>query len=226
VVRVEISVIIPTKDRADKLEHTLLEYNNQTEKDFELILVVDGIDDKTKKLIDTIKPKLKYPFTYFIYEQNGGPARARNKGVQLAKGKYILFTGDDTYPDKNLLKEHLKTLTQKNGCLGFIDWFKPNEFMRWVSPAGAQFRYTSIKDPKNVTWQCFYTANISYPRSWHRLEQFDEECFKEAVMEDTDLGYRFYKRGLRIVLNKRAVVYHDHQYTLEQFSKRLPKAGY
>lgn len=222
----EISVIIPTKDRIKQLEKTLLEYNSQTVKDFEMVVIVDGAKDNTRDMLRGVLNKVNYPLRYYVYKNNGGTARARNKGVEMARGKYVLFTGDDCYPDKRLIEEHLKTLTQNNGSLGFIKWYDPNEFMRWISPNGAQFRYNWIRNPNRVNWYIFYTANIAYPKKWSEYEKFDEENFKDAAAEDTELGYRFMRRGFRIVLNKNAVVYHDHNYNLEGFIKRTERVGY
>ena len=223
----KISVIIPTRKREKQLEKTLFGFNKQTVRDFEVIVIIDGKDDKTLQMLNEFKNyKAKYPFTYFAYQDKGGAARARNKGVEMARGKYVLIIGDDCYPDKKLIEEHLKFLTPSNACLGFIDWSNPNEFMKWISPAGAQFRYNLIKDPNNVGWQSFWTANISYPSKWHKYEQFDEKNFKDAAMEDIDLGYRFWRRRLKTILNMNAMVYHHHPYTLEQFAKRMEKVGY
>ena len=53
---------------------------------------------------------------------------------------------------------------------------------------------------------------------------FDED-FPYASLEDTELAYRLEKKGLKIILNRRAVTYHYHPTTVESFRHRMKLAG-
>ena len=85
-----VSVIIPTYNRADYLPQTLDSLAAQTCRDFETIVVDDGSTDGTRELIQS-RPE---PITY-IYQQNAGPAAARNRGLSEARGDYIGFLDSD-----------------------------------------------------------------------------------------------------------------------------------
>lgn len=85
------SVIIPTYNRANFLKIAIDSVFNQTEKNYQLIIIDDGSTDNTQQLIKNYKnPKLEY-----YYQKNKGPAAARNCGISKACGKFICFLDSD-----------------------------------------------------------------------------------------------------------------------------------
>ncbi|VAV83415.1 hypothetical protein MNBD_DELTA01-505 [hydrothermal vent metagenome] len=92
-----VSVIIPTYNRAGYLIEAIESVLNQTYNDIEIIVVDDGSSDDTQEKLKPYKDKIEY-----VYIENGGPARARNVGMQMARGKYIAFLDSDDlyYPYK------------------------------------------------------------------------------------------------------------------------------
>lgn len=226
----DVSIIIPTYNRVEILLPSLLNLNCQRYPfdKFEVIVVDDGSSDDTRNKIKTIKNDLHYALHY-IKQEKSGPAVARNKGIKQANADILLFTGDDILLNENLLAEHLK-LHKKYGniaVLGFVDWsnkIEISDFMRFLSPNGFQFRYGNIKDVNNCGFQHFYTSNISLNKEWFKNDLFDED-FSCANLEDTELGYRLEKKGLRIMLNEDAIGYHVHQIDLYYFCQRMKLTG-
>ena len=85
------SIIIPSYNRKYLLKIAIESVLEQTFKDFELIIVDDGSTDKTKELVETYKDKrIKY-----FYQENKGPASARNLGIKNSSGEYICFLDSD-----------------------------------------------------------------------------------------------------------------------------------
>jgi glycosyltransferase involved in cell wall biosynthesis len=87
------TVIIPTFNRAENLRRCLKSLENQTFKEFEVIVCDDGSTDHTKAVVDYYQDKLK--LKYFYEENWGGPARPRNIGVDHASTDWILFVDSD-----------------------------------------------------------------------------------------------------------------------------------
>ncbi len=85
-----ISVIIPTYNCSDYIIEAIESVLNQTYKDVEIIVIDDGSTDDTYKILKPYLHKIKY-----IYQDNSGPSRARNVGIQEAKGEYIAFLDAD-----------------------------------------------------------------------------------------------------------------------------------
>lgn len=226
----DISVIIPTCNRAEVLEKALTCFLTQTlpPSRFEVIVIDDGSTDRTGGLVKGLQGKMTYQLSY-IKQENQGPAAARNRGLKQAASDIILFIGDDILPSDDLLQQHLESQRRNPGVavLGFTDWSKELEitdFMRYIAPNGLQFRYGSIKKEQDCDFRHFYTSNISLSKKWFINNQFDEE-FKFATLEDTELAYRLTKKGLRIIFNKKALSYHYHSITLESFCQRMRLTG-
>lgn len=81
----DLSVIIPVYNAAALLDRCLDSvFNQKTRYTYEVILVDDGSTDNSVELIKARNEK-----NIILYkQQNAGPAAARNKGVELAQGKY------------------------------------------------------------------------------------------------------------------------------------------
>jgi len=227
----ELSVVIPTRNRAASLERCLQALARQelAAERFEVVIVDNGSDpaqfEAARRTIE------QAPFrTTLLAEPKRGPAAARNRGVERATGQRILFIGDDVMAAPALLAEHLEAAGRHGdvAVLGFTDWspaVRVTPFMRYLAPdRGPQFRYATIPDPLNCGYQFFYTSNISLERRWLALERFDES-FPHACLEDADLGYRLQKRGLRIVFHRPALAFHEHAIRFGEFVRRIRQMG-
>ncbi len=94
-----ISVIIPTYNRRKFLEGAIGSVLKQKNIEYEIIVVDDGSKDGTKELAK------EYPIKY-IYQENKGPASARNLGIKNSSGKYIAFLdSDDLWVEEKLFNQ-------------------------------------------------------------------------------------------------------------------------
>ncbi|HET8799515.1 MAG TPA: glycosyltransferase family A protein, partial [Thermoanaerobaculia bacterium] len=88
------SVVIPTYNRLPMLTRVLDALEAQIDAPpFEVIVVSDGSTDDTERVMSQ-----RNGIT-FRTQPNGGPGRARNHGVSLARGTFVVFIGDDTVPE-------------------------------------------------------------------------------------------------------------------------------
>ena len=226
----DISIIIPSHNRSKLLKRTLQLLNEQTypRHKFETIVADDGSTDDTEKTIRQFQDMLNYKLKYISQPQRG-PASARNRGIKESESDFVLFIGDDIFPAKNLVEQHIISLRQHPDAaiLGFVDWSEECEvtdFMHYVAPNGFQFRYNTIKNPENCDFRHLYTSNISLAKKWLVEELFDEG-FPYGALEDAELSYRLKKKGLRIIFNNKAIGYHFHPMTLESFCHRMRLTG-
>ena len=75
---------------------------NQTVKDFEVILINDGSIDSSGELCDQYSAK--YNFIHTIHQENQGLSEARNAGIKLANGEYIILLDSDDFIRENALE--------------------------------------------------------------------------------------------------------------------------
>jgi len=225
------SVVIPTYKRLPMLLRVLDALEAQSDApDFEVIVIDDGSGDETADAM-TGRHATNYAFT-FRSQANSGPGRARNHGVSLASGRYILFIGDDTVPEPRFLAEHARVHRDANddrltACLGYTGWpaGEPvTAFMDYINDYGLQFGYKLIHDGETVPFNFFYTSNISIDRQLLGAEPFDT-TFPAAAWEDIELAFRLDSFGLKIRYNAKAVTRHYHPMTVDSFARRQYTVG-
>ncbi len=86
----EVSVIIPTYNRAEYVTQAIDSVLAQTYTDYEIIVVDDGSTDKTREVLEPYMDKIAY-----IYQENTGVSAARNRGIKAAKGDWVAFLDSD-----------------------------------------------------------------------------------------------------------------------------------
>jgi glycosyltransferase involved in cell wall biosynthesis len=90
---VEVSVIIPTYNRAQKLVRAISSVLYQTFTGYEIIVVDDGSTDLTAKTLTSFRP----PVTCVTHEKNAGVSAARNTGIRASSAPLIAFLDSDDY---------------------------------------------------------------------------------------------------------------------------------
>lgn len=97
-----VSVIIPAYNSAQTLGAILDDILSQTEKNIEIIVVDDGSADSTKQIAQ--KYALNDARLIIISQENAGPSAARNKGLDQARGKYVMFFDADDSVDNKIIE--------------------------------------------------------------------------------------------------------------------------
>ena len=126
-----ISVILPTHNRSNLVKYAVESVLGQSYQDIELIVVNDGSTDNTE---DTLQPY--FSRIHYLYQSQGGPGRARNRGIEAAQGEYIAFIDDDDiwlpfklelqielltkHPELALICTNFKVFDSKSECDSFI----------------------------------------------------------------------------------------------------------
>ncbi|HSP15965.1 MAG TPA: glycosyltransferase family 2 protein [Thermoanaerobaculia bacterium] len=221
------SVVIPTYNRLSMLLRVLDALKRQEgAPEFETIVINDGSKDDTDRVL-----RDRGDIVYRLQE-NSGPGRARNHGVSLARGRFVIFIGDDIVPERNFLAEHAR-VHRKSGdnphvaCLGYTGWppdTRVTAFMDYINDYGLQFGYRLIEDGAVVPFNFFYTSNISIDRELLAAHPFDT-TFPSAAWEDIELAYRLDQLGLKIHYNAGAVTRHHHPMTVDSFARRQYTVG-
>lgn len=214
---VELSVIIPTLNRQECLLATLRSIiETQSGIKYEVI-IVDQSDAYDKKEFSR-QIKLRFGDVVPCIYQNvtfKSLPRARNAGVNLARGRIILFLDDDIRAHKNLFAEHMKIFTQQKdvGGIGGRVIEYPDSYTNttkvggYVGSNGRCFRNFSAKESGFVN--AVPGGNMSFRREVVRkVGRFDENYIGTSELEETDYSYRTVKAGYKLFYNASAVMDH------------------
>jgi len=104
---VNISVIIPTFNRAHCLLPAIESACNQTHPAHEILIIDDGSTDDTRKIVSAGFPGVRYH-----YQDNGGVSHARNTGIRLATGDWIALLDSDDQWHPNKLERQARALQE------------------------------------------------------------------------------------------------------------------
>ena len=120
-----VSVVIPTYNRANLIGNTIENVFKQTYKNFELIVIDDGSTDDTQAKLAEFGSRIR-----LITQANAGPAVARNRGIEAARGEIVAFQDSDDLWNPVKLERQVALLTKydasvpcclSNADMGMVD---------------------------------------------------------------------------------------------------------
>lgn len=178
-------MVIATKDRASYLKPALASLQTQREAPpFEVIVVDNGSSDATRGVVEEFA--VGSPAMRYLASPEPNRGKARNRGVALASGRYVLFCDDDVQLPQGWVAAHAAA--------------HGNSFELVVNgPILNVPSYTTRPRPKSANYSRAFlcTCNASLSRAaFESIGGFDEG-FNLYGWEDTELGVRLRLAGLR-----------------------------
>ena len=208
-----LSVIIPTFNRAPILRRCLAQLAAQTlpAERFEVIVVDDGSSDDTAQVIAAAGVQHER-------QANLGPAAARNRGLQRARGQWVLFLNDDALLEPQALQIHLEEHARRGPKAAVLGSFPMHpDFVRLDGPVGhclnhsdLVFDYWRMGPDKAYDHHHFYTCNLSIAREFVLRHGGFDEGFVRMGAEDIELGLRLQLDGCQIFYRPDCIARHAH----------------
>jgi glycosyltransferase involved in cell wall biosynthesis len=180
-----ISIIIPCYNDAQYIEQSVLSAVNQTYPYIEVIVVDDGSNAETKKVLKKLESKI----FKLITQENYGQSKARNIGIEAANGNYILVLDSDDYIEPTF-------------CEKACTIFKNNLDLKLVSCQAnliSESNKTMLFKPAGGTIKDFLFSNAALGTSmfkkddWNNSGRYDETMKKG--FEDWEFFIRLLKNG-------------------------------
>lgn len=185
-----VSVIVPVYNAERFIEDTINSVKNQTYKNWELLLVDDCSKDSGAEIIKRYA-KDDERIKYIKLETNSGAALARNKGIELAKGRYVCFLdADDKWTNEKLQKQ-VAFMTEKDCAFSFTSYqFADKD----CNPTGAKAIVPEIinykQALKNTT---IWTTTVMFDMNKLSKEQI---YMPNVKSEDTACWWKILKTGV------------------------------
>jgi cellulose synthase/poly-beta-1,6-N-acetylglucosamine synthase-like glycosyltransferase len=218
---IKYSIVIPVYNGEKTLETCLIALENQTvsRNEYEIIVVDDGSTDSSGKLA-------KAGADHYFYQENQGPAAARNLGAQKASGNIILFTDSDCEPTEQWIEQMVQPFQANPDVVGVKGAYlsKQKEIMARFVQIEYESRYEFMKQYQYIDFIDTYAA--AYKREiFMKFGGFDSD-FPIAMTEDTELSYRIAAAGHKMIFTPEAIVYHHHPTSFLYYMKRKYRAAY
>lgn len=226
-VQPELSIVVPTYNRRERLERVLRSLAEQdVDVPFEVIVVSDGSTDRTHEYL--AHGDLPLP-VIALTQSNQGPAAARNRGVEASTGEYVLFIDDDVVAAPGLVQAHLSAhqrLGPNTVVIGPMLDPPDHDMSPWVTWEQAMLakQYSAMERGEYAaTARQFYTGNASLRREHLQAIGGFDTSFRRA--EDVELAYRLDDLGLRFHFEPAAVGLHYAERSFEAWRRTAYEYG-
>lgn len=201
-----ISIIVPVYNGEKYIDRCVDSLINQTYTKIEIIIINDGSNDNTVSICENF---IKQDKRIKLYnKQNAGVSSARNYGLNVACGNYIIFVDSDDYVEYNLVEEHLKNIQQEEeidiSVCGFVDELIDG---KEIHRSENLQTYIYLLDKFNtnyfvpyVCWQMMFNKRVLDSTTY-----FDENI---SIKEDMLFIYRILMNSKKIAVFSK-ILYHS-----------------
>lgn len=208
-----VSIIIPVKNGAGTLDYCLRSIKRSYYKNIEVIVVDDHSTDGTCEIARRFDCTLLEP------KNGAGANNARNEGARCARGDVFVFLDSDIIVHRETILGIVETLedeytdavvgmyTAKHRHESFVSQYKN----LWV-------RYSYMKSSPDIDWLFGAISGIKR-HAFEKLGGFNTALLARHGHDDIELGKRFARAHLNIILNMDIEVEHLKQYTVWSFIK-------
>jgi len=208
-----ISIVIPTWRSPYTLSKVLeaIAHIDYPKKRVEVIIVNDEADCDTENIVKEFERKHGNKILRIVYEKSHvreGVSRARNKGIILSKGDYILLLDDDVLPDPRIVRrllEHFKTYPNLGAVTALYLHVPPSppELLQALPYLG------TVKETHSRlgTGSCIIPKYVI-----EKIGLFNEKLgYPYTVYEDWEYGARMRAAGFKLLIDGRVVLQHLHR---------------
>lgn len=166
-----ISIVVPAYNSENVIRPCIESILKSSYKNFELIIINDGSKDNTLKIIKEYAEKDNR--IKIIDKKNAGQAEARNDGINIAKGEYIMFIDADDFVEEDYLELMLNEIRSKKQDICISGYKNYN----------VDYKYTGEVRYLNEYWTRFYACVV-----WAKI-------YKTSFIKDNNLFFPNIKNG-------------------------------
>ncbi|CDA10658.1 glycosyltransferases involved in cell wall biogenesis [Intestinibacter bartlettii CAG:1329] len=192
----KISVIIPIYKVEDYLHRCVDSIINQTYTNLEIILVDDGSPDNCPMICDEYSEKDSR--IRVIHKKNGGLSDARNAGIDIATGKYIMFIDSDDFVDREMIESMMKNMIDNKVDMVVCNIkyvYEDREVVKYNQEDRILDRYEAMEEylkdgvVQAVAWNKLYKKSLINDMRYKVGKTNEDEFFTYKVVDKTDKIY-------------------------------------
>lgn len=197
----KFSIIVPIYNSEKYLKNCIDSILNQTYGDFELLMIDDGSTDMSSKICDEYEKKDDR--IRVVHKKNGGVSTARNNGLNVAEGEYLIFVDSDDSIEKYMLERINEKIIENDADFIICGKFKEEQEINLEKIINntdiENLKDMIINEKINSTW------GKAYKRKIMQMIRFDTSI---TIGEDLLFNIEYMKKTKRIyMLNKKLYNY-------------------
>lgn len=209
-----LSVIVPVRDGEVPLVESLtaLRGSDLARDRWELIVVDDGSSDRTAEIAGRYADQV-------LRLEGGprGPAFARNRGVEAARGEILVFVDADVCVHRDALSRLLEALSRRPDVIAVFGSYDASPRAPGLVSQYRNLLHHYVHSTQPGDADTFWAGLGAVKRGeFVQVGGFDEERYPRPQIEDIELGYRLRSHGYRIVLDPAIQGTHLKRWTLPQ----------
>lgn len=187
----KISVILPIHNVEKYLEKCIESIVMQTIgfENIQLILVDDGSTDNSFKIMQHYAEKYDNVDVFHFEEKSGAAGRPRNKGIEIATGKYLMFSDPDDFFSNDAFEVMYKSIEENEADFIIANWnYADEDGTPWQKPVFDNERFKKFKLSINDYNDSFYIMNSSMCNKIFNREfiiKNNIKCLEYVPGEDT-----------------------------------------
>ena len=214
-----ISIIVPVYNVEKYLNRCIDSLISQTYQNIEIILVDDGSTDSSSEIVDGYLKKDNRIKVF--HKDNGGLSDARNKGIEISKGKYLSFVDSDDYVTNTYIETLYNTIIEYEADISICS-YKVNYETGQILKKGKNKKgvYSTEKALKNMLYHRDF--DVSAWAKLYKKELFNGIIFpKGRLFEDAATTYKLMMKSKRISYNLKEEYYYiirDKSITTNSFN--------
>lgn len=236
----QVSIIIPTYNRSSVLLQALKSLQEQTLKDFEILVIDNAADSKIESMVAEFNQSCRVKVNY-IPEPQLGLHNARHAGAKAANGDILVFTDDDATFDTYWLQVYAETFLQHpemvaaGGPVRPIWEVTPDQWLLDYIGDFKMFPILSLMEPYTEfrldSQGFFFGVNMAIRRdALFRLGGFNPDSFGDIWLGDGESGLnrKLWENNLLVGYVPAAIVHHHippSRMTIDYFCRRMANEG-
>lgn len=218
-----VSIIIPMYNVEQYIDKCMDSVLAQTVKDYEVLVVDDGSTDHS--FVKAKKYAERYPETVRVYQQpNAGQGDARNNGVKLARGKYILFVDSDDIVSERLVEDACAAIAEQDADMAIFDAVVVDEEGKKIEEL-----IGCHTDQSCISLENYPRLLLEYPCPWNKIYRRDF-LIDNGLQYPTHMWYEdlvgacmFYACAKKVAVLHKTLYYYLQRPTSVMHSKVDPK---
>ena len=231
------SIIVPVYNRPDEVDELLESLSNQTQKDFEVIIVEDGSVKPCKDVCDKYAGILAL---HYYAKENSGPGQSRNYGAERASGEWLIILDSDVVLPPDYLWSVECGVRSEDTTATHSTLHTPQKLAVFGGPDAAHPSFTPVQKAISYSMTSFFTTggirggkaklDKFYPRSFNMGIRRDVYLqlggfSKMRFGEDIDFSYRIVEAGFQPKLFPEAWVWHKRRTDFRKFFRQVYNSG-